>query len=1780
MAATAEAQLVMGAGPGSSPEIRVIDTDGTERTFLAYDPAFLGGVRVAFGDVNGDGVLDIITSGGPGGGPHVTVRSGTDLSYLASFFAYDPAFTGGVWVAAGDVNGDGLADIITGPGPGGGPHVTVRSGADLSYLASFFAYDPAFAGGVTVAAGDIDGDGLADIITGPGHGGSPHVLVHSGADLGYLASFFAYDPGFTGGVSVAAGDVNGDGFVDIVTGAMGPGGGPHVTVRSGAHLEYLASFFPYPQDFQGGVMVAAGDLDGDGLVDIITGPGPGGAPHVQVFSGDDLSLLASFFAFSGGAGGVSVGSFAQGGLRFTSANATTLIAGAAGTFLVTTSGFPVPALSVSGTLPTGVTFTDNADGTASLSGPPGAGTGGTYPLTFTADNGTGSPVTQNFTLTVNQAPAITSANATTFAIGAANSFTVTTTGFPVATLTQGGASLPSGVMFVDNGNGTGTLSGTPAAGTGGTYALTFTASNGVGAPMVQNFTLTVSGAPAITSANTTTFTVGSPGTFTVTTVGSPTPALSVSGTLPSGVTFTDNGDGTGTLSGTPAAGTGGVYALTFTAANGVLPNATQAFTLMVNQAPAIASANATTFTVGVAGSFTVTTSGFPAPSIVRGGVALPSGVTFVDNGNGTGTLSGTPAAGTGGTYAITFTATNTAGSSAPQAFTLTVNAPPAITSANTTTFAVGTPGTFTVTTTGSPTPALSVSGTLPAGVTFVDNGTGTGTLSGTPAAGTAGSYALTFTAANGALPNAVQSFTLNVEEAPAITSVNSTTFTVGAPGTFTVTTTGFPVPTVSQTGTLPTGVTFTPATNVLAGTATQTGAFPIVFTATNGVPPDATQNFTLNVVCPAITVTPLVMTDGLYQTLYAGVDFNQTGSTGSIFTWGATGLPAGLAINTGTGVVSGTPTNTVLNAAVVITVTDNFGCVGTLNTTLTVRPTTDNENYVGGVGHTQFAVGVAGIATPHVSVADNVKIGDNGPGTLTVTFPAASANGSVVEGTTDGTFVYTPNLNFGGPSDSFVYTLTDGNGVTNTGTVTINLSNIVWYVNAGGGAGDGRSHNPFNNLVDATTASSAGSIIYVHSSVTPTPGNLTMDDNQTLHGQGADFILSNLTIPAGTPPTLSGTVTLANNDIVRAVDFSTSGIPAMVASALTGPVTIDQVNVSGGTSALILTNVSGNVTVANASFTNTSAAEVLISQGTGVVNIAATISNNAGRSIDIQNRTGGTVIFSQPITDTGAGIFLNANTGSTINFSGALTLNTGVNPAFTATGGGSVTVIGSGNTIVTTTGTALNVANTAIGASGLTFRSISAGTGAGSSGNGLVLDSTGTAPANGGLTVTGNSAASTGGTIQHKTGADGSTTSGIGIYLNNTKNPSFSWMQLNDFDNSAIVGRSVQGFTLQESVINGVIGTSSGPVEGPINFGLSNPGGTNGLQGTGLIRNTKISGGVEHNVEFYNQSGNMVLTIEGTTAVDAGNPTDPSDDTASCVIEENSTALGSDGILVEMQDAATATITVDSCLFRDNKSQAMQLNALQDTAVTVTIRNSRATRNNGAGGQGNEGFLFSNGTDADLTATVDNNDVFGILGANIFVGQVAGNATSSSNLVGRVTNNRMTVGAVGGPYPSNRTLIAFLTSTVGQASTANLLISGNTINTQSDPVNGLAEALFVSTPDANTSPAYTARVLNNIVNINDPGGTSLRGIAVQSTQGSGAVNSNGCFVISGNDVNHAPAAPAGVNGLRLRQAGSGIARFEGSGDAATILATNNPLSTTEVLGTIIVVPVGTCLPQP
>jgi autotransporter-associated beta strand protein len=248
---------VFGAGQGANAEVVIIDgaTNQEVQRIVIYN-GFTGGVNVALGDVNDDGRLDIVTAARAGGGPHVKVISGLDGSELMSFFAYVAAFGGGVHVAVGDVNDDGRADIITGAGAGGGPHVKVFSGMDGATLQSFFAYDAGFTGGVHVAAGDLNADGHADIILGAGAGGGPHVRALSGDTGAELHSFFAYTPAFSGGVNVAVGDVNDDNILDIIT-AAGPGGGPHVRGFDGVSGAEVASYFAYDPTFTGGVYVGS-----------------------------------------------------------------------------------------------------------------------------------------------------------------------------------------------------------------------------------------------------------------------------------------------------------------------------------------------------------------------------------------------------------------------------------------------------------------------------------------------------------------------------------------------------------------------------------------------------------------------------------------------------------------------------------------------------------------------------------------------------------------------------------------------------------------------------------------------------------------------------------------------------------------------------------------------------------------------------------------------------------------------------------------------------------------------------------------------------------------------------------------------------------------------------------------------------------------------------------------------------------------------------------------------------------------------------------------------------------------------------------------------------------------------------------------------------------------------------------------------------------------------------------------------------------------------------------
>ena len=595
----------------------------------------------------------------------------------------------------------------------------------------------------------------------------------------------------------------------------------------------------------------------------------------------------------------------------TSANSTTFTVGTAGSFTITTTGSPTPSLTKTGALPSPVTFKDNGNGTATLSGTPAAGTAGSYPITITASNGVGTAATQSFTLTVNGsggggsnfayvAGSVTGVN--NYGASSGTTLSVTLHQKPKAgdlLLCAATWESPTATASMsDPNNGTWKTIGSAKPGIaslGDDSGQMFYVPSAVSAS--TTVTLTMSSAVAFRAFECAEYSYSGTISLDGTPQYSTTPAsggvATISGLTTSnsndlviaaclGVTTTcSTGSGYTALDDTNTYDvTSGTFGHSFVGLNGQMiqykvgvaagaqsstfgtatPNDDMILGLLAttanqaNQAPAITSASSTTFTVGTTGSFTVTTTGSPTPSLSETG-ALPSGVTFKDNGNGTGTLSETPGSGTPGTYALTFAASNGVGTAATQSFTLTVSSggvPPAITSVTNTAFTVGSLGSFTVTTSGSPTPSLTASGTLPNLVTFKDNGNGTATLSGTPAVGTAGSYPITITASNGVGTAATQSFTLTVNQAPAITSANSTTFTVGTAGSFTITTTGSPTPSLTKTGALPSPVTFKDngnGTATLSGTpaAGTAGSYPITITASNGVGTAATQSFTLTV---------------------------------------------------------------------------------------------------------------------------------------------------------------------------------------------------------------------------------------------------------------------------------------------------------------------------------------------------------------------------------------------------------------------------------------------------------------------------------------------------------------------------------------------------------------------------------------------------------------------------------------------------------------------------------------------------------------------------------------------------------------------------------------------------------------------------------------------------------------------------------------------------------------------------------------------------------------------
>ncbi|HEX2046722.1 MAG TPA: Ig-like domain-containing protein [Acidimicrobiales bacterium] len=638
-----------------------------------------------------------------------------------------------------------------------------------------------------------------------------------------------------------------------------------------------------------------------------------------------------------------------------------------------------------------------------------------------------------------------------------------------------------------------------------------------------------------------------------------------------------------------------------------------------------------------------------------------------------------------------------------------------------------------------------------------------------------------------------------------------------------------------------------------------------------------------------------------------------------------------------------------------------------------------NDTFSGAIGNTKLAVGVAGQTGPVVQISGNVLSNDSdadGPGPLTASLAGSNPpGGRVVTMNSDGTFVYVPPPGLKGGSDSFQYNVSDGAG-TATGTVTINIQSVlVWYVDATAPVGGlGRSTDPFQNLTPLRGPSDVdgpGDIIFLYSG--SYSGGLPLENNQHLFGAPHGLVVGSppsvtLVAPnAGAAnPTIQAAgpvIVLAQNNVIRRVNVGAPG-SARSGAGITG-------------TGIQNADIGSNVTITN----TIGPAFELTGNAAGTIAVAASIVQGAGNgdAVVVQNRTGGSVTFSGPVSGTGedTDIVLANNANTTTDFSAGVTL-AGAGSTFSATGGGTVTVRGSNNSIgqgTPPTGPALNVVNTTIGQLGLTFKHISATGGA----NGIVLDNTGSL---GGLTVTGSGG--TGGTIQGMSGPDGST-AGVGVYLNSTKAVSLNLMDLIQNATHGIQGNNVSGFTMDSSVVRSN-GTTNSPDEGNIRF--------TGLAGTASITDSDIRDASEYNVQVVNGGGSLNLTLDNVT------------------VGPNHFSLGDDAVQLEAT-AGTFNVTVTDSTFTGARGDVFNLTVV-GTASSAFVFTGNTLNNahpNIVGGGG--GMTVAVGGSGDMTYNISDNTFRGSKGTALLVSKAFGAPPGDGTLSGRIERN--TIGVSGVP---------------------------------------------------------------------------------------------------------------------------------------------------------------------
>ena len=802
-----------------------------------------------------------------------------------------------------------------------------------------------------------------------------------------------------------------------------------------------------------------------------------------------------------------------------------------------------------------------------------------------------------------------------------------------------------------------------------------------------------------------------------------------------------------------------------------------------------------------------------------------------------------------------------------------------------------------------------------------------------------------------------------------------------------------------------------------------------------------------------------------------------------------------------------------------------------------------------------------------VPAGNGLLVNDNDPdgGTPTVTSINTAGTEGNVTFNANGSFTFNPTPGYEGTT-TFGYTITDNEGSTDTGTVSITVTGMIWFVNSTGAAGDGRLTSPFNSLaafqaVNTGTGNNpaAGDKIFLFENATAYTGPVTLLNNQSLFGQDATVNLATLTgLPQPTyaavayPTMNSGNVTMAlitttaasthaiqiantASATIRGLSIgNTTGSGIANAGATFGTLTVSNFSDTGtgqalnlingtltaayttlssssSTSVILLSNVSGDLGISNAgsAISGATGADILISGGALSLTYPGTITNTAGRSLEIQNKTGGTVTFSGAISDSGTGIFLNSNIGTTINFTGGLNLSTGANPAFTATGGGTVSATQNNtsivNTITTTTGTALNVANTTIGPSGLTFRSISSNGAA----SGIILNSTGSS---GGLTITANGgtcssvATCTGGAIQSSTGP--------GISLTAVPNGvSLNRMAITNGGDDGIRATSVVGLGLADSIVT--------------NNGNNHAGGAEerGLDyldvtGTVSILGTTVSGSDDSNAHILNTtSATTTLTVTTSTFMNSKFNT---------------------GLRLRGEGSSIMKATITGSTFSQNADPGF---SMQTAGVNTPVQHLLFDNNNVSGGSPTNPVsarpqisINSGANNAVVKARITNNHIKPAAGSEIILNTLA-TCTAASSFDAVVDNN-----TINDAQPGSLDALGDSGSSIfgwahGDGPTR-ITISNNLVQNWGN------RALELGHNDGNGTADYT--VTGNTFNTPDTGPNHFEGMYAYSGGVAGDA-SNVCIDMKNNDFD--AIGQNGVSDLALDRFATSQLRFAGHNTA-------------------------------